>query len=498
LHYETSRSDTNSAAYRNLFEAFPDPMWIYDASSLRFLEVNPAATEMYGFSRAEFLGMSILDIRPNEQIPELLKMLGDKSRTRTRVITHRKKDGQALTVRVFSAETEYEGRPSRAVSVRDIGDQLASQQALADAEESMEAIVSASPSSIFSVDTNGLIVTWNPAAEALLGVTATEAIGKSASETLGVDRAAFEEMLTRILLGERFSGMVWSFKPVSGRKFELLVGAAPIRGRNHRVRGAMAVLSDITKTVNAQRDLAEWNELLEQRVAARTAELTAANEELDAFCSTISHDLRSPLRAVDGFTKAVLEDYGDHLEEEGRHYLRRVRAASWRMSDLLDDLLGLTRLTRSPLSRETVDLGAMAAEVCERIHASDPHRVAVWEIVPSAIVVGDPRQLRKLLETLFDNAWKFTSRRQVSTIGFRVERQAGIPCFVVEDNGVGFDMTYVDKLFKPFERLHRSTEYPGNGIGLATAQRIVARHGGSIWIEAVEHESTIVRFVLGT
>ncbi len=235
---------------------------------------------------------------------------------------------------------------------------------------------------------------------------------------------------------------------------------------------------------------------LEQRVAERTAELAAVNRELAAFSYSVSHDLRSPLRSMSGFSEALLEDYADVLDDTGRDYLRRVRQAGRRMAKLIDDLLNLSRLTRSEMSREPVDLSALAQAIAAELQQGEPERKAEFTITPGLDATGDPGLLRVLLENLLGNAWKFTSKVAHARIEFGTAEADGELAYFVRDNGAGFAMTYSDKLFGPFQRLHAESEFPGSGIGLATVQRIVFRHGGRVWAEGEEGRGARFFFTL--
>ncbi|MBM3946943.1 MAG: GHKL domain-containing protein [SAR202 cluster bacterium] len=228
----------------------------------------------------------------------------------------------------------------------------------------------------------------------------------------------------------------------------------------------------------------ELNEQMEQRVAQRTAELQAANKELEAFSYSVSHDLRAPLRSMDGFSQALLEDYGEKLDTQGKDYLRRVRSASQQMALLVDDLLTLSRVTRSEIKRERVDLSALARMVGAELQKMQPSRQAQLVIANGVTAQGDPVLLRALLENLLSNAWKFISKHPRARIEFNMAQQGDSVVYFVKDDGAGFDMAYADKLFSPFQRLHRKDEFDGTGIGQATVQRIVNRHGGQIWAEA--------------
>lgn len=235
---------------------------------------------------------------------------------------------------------------------------------------------------------------------------------------------------------------------------------------------------------------------LEARVAERTRELTLANKELESFSYSVSHDLRAPLRAVDGFSHALLEDEAGRLSEDGREHLQRLRAAATRMGQLIDDLLMLARVSRAELRRAPVDVSALAREVADELRRREPGRDVTVTIAPGLRAEGDARLLRVLLENLLGNAWKFTSKRPGATIALFAEERGGKTQYAVQDNGVGFDMAYASKLFSPFQRLHKATEFPGTGIGLATVQRIVHRHGGHIEADAAPGAGATFRFTL--
>lgn len=249
--------------------------------------------------------------------------------------------------------------------------------------------------------------------------------------------------------------------------------------------------------------------LVRSRLAAEKAtlelgevnnELEAANRELEAFSHSVSHDLRAPLRSIDGFSQIVLEDYADSLDDEGRGYLQRVRAASQRMGLLIDDLLNLSRVTRGTLRREAVDLSAVALEVTRNLKESEPDREVEVDVQPGLGTRGDVRLLRVALENLLGNSWKFTSKTQGARIEFGVEKEkfhdGWHPVYFVRDNGAGFEMAYADKLFGAFQRLHGSEEFEGTGIGLATVQRVVRRHGGDVWAEGAVDEGATFHFTL--
>lgn len=225
--------------------------------------------------------------------------------------------------------------------------------------------------------------------------------------------------------------------------------------------------------------------------------LEEANKELQPFSYSVSHDLRGPLRTMDGFSQALLEDHSENLDEKGRHYLTRIRTAAQRMGLLIDDLLQLSRLTRIEMRARPVDLSAMAMELIGELRDSEPGRDVEVRVEPGLEALGDPGLLQVALQNLFSNAWKFTSRREHAVIEFGVLNDQPGPVFFVRDNGAGFDMQYANHLFSPFQRLHADEEFKGTGIGLATVQRIIRRHVGRIWAEAAQGQGATFYFQLG-
>jgi signal transduction histidine kinase len=244
--------------------------------------------------------------------------------------------------------------------------------------------------------------------------------------------------------------------------------------------------------------LRESASLLERRVEERTRDLAAANRELEAFSYSVSHDLRAPLRAIDGFSKALLDDYPDRaLDEQGRHYLERIRAGTQRMAELIDALLHLARVTRADLVRRPVDVTGIAEAVAADLARRDATRAVTVRVEPALAADADVNLVTIVLENLMGNAWKFTSRRADARIEVGAVDAGGRRAYYVRDNGAGFDMEYADRLFGAFQRLHAASEFEGTGIGLATVQRIVTRHGGRIWAESEVGKGATFYFTLG-
>lgn len=295
----------------------------------------------------------------------------------------------------------------------------------------------------------------------------------------GEHRAAIERAVQEAIEFGRPYDLELELVSAAGVEKWVRTQAQPILvdGKVVRLQGA---IQDITKRKRAEEEIQRLNANLERTVEERTAELRAANSELEAFAYAVSHDLRAPLRAMSGFSRALVEDFGVDLPAEARTYLDQIMFGSQRMGELIDGLLMLSRSTRGDLQRQTVDLSALAEEARLELEQGDPGRRVVWRIEQGLRAQGDPRMLQAALRNLFGNAWKYSTHREQAEITFEAVDEEGMRQFMVSDNGVGFDMAHASKLFQPFQRLHRQDEFPGLGIGLATVQRIIHRHGGRI------------------
>lgn len=272
--------------------------------------------------------------------------------------------------------------------------------------------------------------------------------------------------------------------------------ALPLRAPEGSIREWVGTMTDVHDRRLADEEIRRLNTELEQRVRLRTAQLEAANKELEAFSYSVSHDLRTPLRGIDGFSRALLEDYAEVLGDKGREYIERTCAGAQRMAQLIDDLLNLSRLNRSEMAVESVDLSARATAILDELAGSQPDRRVDARVEEGMVVSGDSRLLHIALENLLRNAWKFTRRRSAAMIEVGRSQKDGQTIFFVRDNGAGFDMAYSAKLFGAFQRLHGVADFEGTGVGLATVQRIIDRHGGRIWAEAEVEKGATFYFTL--
>jgi light-regulated signal transduction histidine kinase (bacteriophytochrome) len=303
---------------------------------------------------------------------------------------------------------------------------------------------------------------------------------------IAADPAASGELRSAIAAGRAFRNVAAEVPSVPGR---WRVSGAPVRDGAGMITGFAGTLQTAAPASAAsasalEADLAERT----RQLADRTRELDNAVRELDSFAYSVSHDLRAPLRIVDGFATIVLEDYGDRgkpLDDVGRDHLRRIAAASQRMNTMIDTLLGLSKMTGRELARERVDLSQIARELAEDLRAQDGARTVEFVIAPDLRTDGDSTLLRLVLQNLLGNAYKFSAKNRDARVEFGVRSDGKATAYFVKDNGAGFDMRFAEKMFGLFQRLHSANEFPGTGVGLATVQKIVRRHGGRVWAEAI-------------
>ncbi|MHB9130229.1 MAG: sensor histidine kinase [Armatimonadota bacterium] len=303
--------------------------------------------------------------------------------------------------------------------------------------------------------------------------------------------------LPRILRGETLHDWDVRIRRIStGTERIFSYGGSLVRDTDGQPLMAVLTVTDVTDRRRVEDALRDLNATLEERVHARTAELEASNKELESFSYSVAHDLRSPLRSLDGFSKYLLEHTADRLHAQEQDYLHRMRMAAQRMGRLIDDLLNLARIGRMAMKIEPVDLSTLATGIVTELRQREPTRQVAVEITPGMIVQGDHELLRMAMTHLLDNAWKFTGKRPDAciTVGMRTEDDT--PIYFVRDNGVGFDMAYINKLFYAFQRLHTEEEFPGTGIGLALVQRIMQRHGGRVWAEGAVGQGATFYFTL--
>jgi PAS domain S-box-containing protein len=357
---------------------------------------------------------------------------------------------------------------------------------------------------IFVRDPDGRVTYWNAGAEHIYGFTRAEAIGQVAHVMLGTQFSApLASIEATASERGRWDGEL-THRCADGRFIVVESRWEAQRGPDGSLLGFMEINRDITARKEAEREslrqvaeIQALNASLEQRVQQRTVHLERANKHLTAFTYSVAHDLRTPLRGISGFAEALVEEYGDLLDDTGREYAGRIQAASGRMGTVLDDLLHLSWVSRAGMELQDTDLSAEVTAICDRLRAGDPDRHVEVAVAEDVRATADPTLIRTALEKLLENAWKFTAGREVASIEFAAMHvdEAPLACYV-RDNGAGFDPAYTDKLFQPFQRLHAVGEYPGTGIGLASVQRIIDRHGGRVWAEGAVGRGATFYFTL--
>lgn len=477
---------------RLIFQNIPIPAWVYDLETLAFLGVNDAAVETYGYGREEFLAMTIKDIRPPEEVPVLLETISrtDDSAHGDGLWRHSTRDGKLIEVQITSHPLAFGGRPAELVLAQDVTQRNRIEAALRASEERFRTLATTANDAIVSADSGGRVTYLNSAAERLFGFVTAEAIGEPLTILMPKRfHDAHEAGLERYnrtgearVVGNTIE-LVGRRKDGSEFPMELSLAAWSLGSEN----AFTGIIRDISDRKQAEETVRRYADQLE-----------AANSELDAFAYSVSHDLRAPLRSIQGFGQALLEDCEDRLDDSGREHLQRIRKAAERMATLIDDLLELSRVARASLRSERVDLSSLAEAILAELVEGEPDRSVQVSVMPGAVAIGDPRLLKVVLDNLLRNAWKYTRTKPEAHIEFGVSRQGAAATYYVRDNGVGFDMAYVDKLFQPFQRLHSATEFEGTGVGLASVQRIVTRHGGRVWAEGAENRGATVYFTLAT
>ncbi|HLP15377.1 MAG TPA: transporter substrate-binding domain-containing protein [Bacteroidota bacterium] len=366
-------------------------------------------------------------------------------------------------------------------------------------QSTLRGIIESANALIFSVDRRYCYTSFNTRHAAVMKASYGAEIerGRNMLEYIALadDRNVAKSTIDQALAGKQFVEEVYSGEDLQSRQY-FQVSHSPIRDESGSVIGVAVLAQDITGRKQAEQEIKQLNEDLERRVCDRTAQLVAANKELEAFSYSVSHDLRAPLRGIDGFSQVLLDEYQDKLDGDGKDYLRRVRKAAQRMAQLIDDLLNLSRVNRGDMTIQQVNLSTLARMIADSLHENHPER-RVEIIIPDEIKVrGDARLLRLALEKLFENAWKFTSHHPTGRIEFGKELQHDRTVYFVRDDGAGFEMKYAKKLFGAFQRLHTDAEFSGTGIGLATVQRIMHRHGGDVWAEGEVENGATVYFTL--
>ncbi len=513
----TARVETESALaesearYRAIFENAVEGIF-QSTPDGRILRVNPATARTAGFESPDEYVTAVNEGRfqpwaDPETRRRFVLLLETEGVVRGLEAEGHRRDGGRIWLSITATAVRdagghivwYEGTTIDVTEIR------LARQALAEQARFLQTLVDAMPHPVYFKDRAGRYLGCNRAFETAMGLTRDQIVGRTVFEVFPRASAIRAHELDEELLaspGVQFYESV--LETPAGERGAVLFQKATFEGADGAVAGIIGSIVDLADLKRAEAAVRQLNDELEVRVRERTHELTVANSELESFAYSVSHDLRAPLRAIASFSQLVQAEGAALLPERSRSHLDRVIAAAAKMSRLIDALLGLSRIARRAPHLQPVDLSSVARDVAQDLIAHEPGRTVELVVADGLHAEGDPDLLRIVLRNLLENALKFTAARKTSRIevGSRQETPPGEAghsqnVFFVRDNGAGFDMRYADKLFSPFQRLHAEAEFPGSGIGLATAQRIIHRHGGSIWADATPDGGATVAFTVG-
>jgi PAS domain S-box-containing protein len=482
----------------NLLDYANAPIIVWDPH-FRISRFNPAFERLTGYKSNDVIGLGLDILFPENKKTESLQQIArtlSGERWEVVEISIRCIDGEERTV-LWNSANVYDTNGKIIIATiaqgQDITERKQAEDALKISETQYRRLFEAAKDGILLLDADtGLILDVNPFLVEMLGLPYKEFIGKNLWELgyfrdIVASKANFSELQQNSYI--RYENL--PLRTVDGREMKVEFVSNLYKVDHRKI--IQCNVRDITKRKQAEEEVKKLNEITKRHAA----ELEVANKELEAFAYSVSHDLRAPLRSMEGFSQALLEDCNDLLNDECKDYLKRIQNSAELMAQLIDDMLRLSRITRADMILDYVDLTEMAQVIAAKLKNNEPKRKVNFVINPGLTAYGDEKLLSIVLENLFENAIKFTGKMREANIDFGVTEREGQKVYFVHDNGVGFDMAYANKLFKPFQRLHSLGEFPGTGIGLASVQRIIQRHGGQVWAEGKVGEGAIFYFTLG-
>ena len=497
--------------YRMLVEQAPEAILVYDVDLAKIVDANPVAEKLFGYNHAVLCSQDVTPFYADAQ-PDGRQLSESMQEHITRALA-----GEVLAFErtVLSAgsipilcEERLVRLPSTGhrllrASYVDISERKKAEKTLKNSQHMLQTVLNTFPGEVFWKDRQSVFLGSNTAFATARGLEPGQVVGRTEFDFPSKHKKAeaFVAEDARVMeSGAPLAGVIESFEDIHQQVIWFDKIKVPIFNDEGSVIGVLGVSHDITQRVNAESEIRALNATLEQRVEERSRQLESANKELSAFSYLIAHDLRQPLRALDGFSHLLLDEYNEKLDEDGKNHLARVRNASHRMGQLIDDLLKLLQVTRREFNLSEVHLGRLGRNSIHGKRTLYPERKFKFICSSSLVVKADPGMMEIVIDALVDNAWKFTYQSNDPLIELGCSEQDGQVVYFVRDNGIGIDMTYKEKLFTPFERLlppGQVVQLEGTGIGLAMAQRIIQRHGGRIWAESTLGAGTTINFTLG-